>query len=366
MPAFIRDLLVITPQVVTALWISAGLALLCALHWRGRRRAASGLAAIVALVMLPVAIGDSVNAHYQYLPRVADVVNIPTWPTASRQAVDLAAKPGKYPRGAVVTLSIPGPSSGFGTHKALVYLPPQYFTEPTRRFPVIYLIHGSPGAPVDWFRAARAADTGLAVALAGTPVLLVAPRASRGWSDDSECVDRPREKVQTYLAVDVVRSTDAQLRTLSDREHRALAGNSAGGFCALNVGLRHRDRFSVLIDLSGYDHPTYAGGLARLFGPRSPLTRATADTPADYARWLSAQPRMHIWLDYGRADRVPRQDALRMSRLLRAAGQDVVLRSRTGGHDYGVWRPALRTSLRWAAARLGGPTDPSRPASAVR
>ena len=67
----------------------------------------------------------------------------------------------QHPRGAVVSVRLPGTESGFGDPAAMVYFPPQYFTEPTRRFPVVYLLHGSPGAPIDWFRAARASDAGL-------------------------------------------------------------------------------------------------------------------------------------------------------------------------------------------------------------
>ena len=108
-------------------------------------------------MLLSAAVGDAVNTHYQYLPRVADVVNVPTWPTASARTVAAASrtymphttKPadGHYGRGAVVEVELPGLQSGFGSHHALVYVPPQYFTQPLRHFPVVYLIHGSPGAP---------------------------------------------------------------------------------------------------------------------------------------------------------------------------------------------------------------------------
>ncbi|GAC1609996.1 MAG: hypothetical protein NVS3B26_14370 [Mycobacteriales bacterium] len=356
--SFFRDLLIISPQVVGGLWVAAALALVLARRWHRHRRSAALAALLSCMVLLPAAAADAVNAHFQYLPRVADVVNVPTWPTAPRSALMTALTASTrrtYPRGAVLEIPIPGRVSGFGVHTALAYLPPQYFTEPARRFPVVYLIHGSPGAPVDWFRAARAADAGLAAARAGRPVVLVAPRASRYWSDDSECVDRPGEHIETYLSQDVPQVIDQRLRTRADRGHRVLAGNSAGGYCALNLGLRHRGMFSVVLDLSGYDGPTYDGGLARLFGSRRHLAaRVAANTPALYVRQLAVHPRMSLWLDYGRADARPRRDAVRMARLLRAAGQDVVVRERAGGHVYGVWRPALRESLLWAAAKVTG------------
>ncbi len=274
--------------------------------WRGRRRrwvSATAFGALAVVLSLATA-ADFVNAHYAFLPRVADVLGLRTWPTASVLDVSGSAPDAvkQHPRGAVVGIRLPGIESGFGARTAMVYFPPQYFTEPGRRFPVVYLLHGSPGAPIDWFRAARASDAGYAVSRAGHPVILVAPRASRSWTDDSECVDRPKEHVATYVVKDVVREIDAKFRTIPARSARAVAGNSAGGYCALNLGLRNRDLFSAVIDLSGFDRPTHAGGVKRLFGNRPDLARVVAaNTPSDYVPKLSPDPRVRLWLDCGQA-----------------------------------------------------------------
>ncbi len=327
--------------------------------WRGRRRrwlSTTGFG-VLAMVLSLATVADFVNAHYAFLPRVADVLGLRTWPTASLADVSrsLMKPETMHPRGAVVSVRLPGDRSGFGAPTALVYFPPQYFSEPSRRFPVVYLLHGSPGAPVDWFRAARASDAGYAVARAGHPVILVAPRASHNWTDDSECVDRPQEHVATYVVQDVVRDVDARFRTIPTRSARAVAGNSAGGYCALNLGLRNRGLFSAVIDLSGFDRPTYAGGLKRLFGNVPDLARvAAANTPSEYVPTLSPSPQVRLWLDCGRSDTNARRDTVEMAHELVDRGFDVVLRLRPGGHDYGVWRPALAQGLSWAAAGLTG------------
>ena len=289
MSGIIGGLKIITPQFLVALSALALLTLGSALYLaRKHHRASAIVVGLLAFVLLPASAADAFNAHYQYLPRLADVVNTPTWPTARASAVlHLAPNaptssavpsrrsapsvrtaqvttlqagaphtPAPYAQGVVVQLPLPGRVSGFGTHSAYVYLPPQYFPEPTMRFPVLYLIHGSPGGPIDWFRSARAAEAGEQAAQRGTPTIIVAPRASRSWTDDSECVNQPREQVETYLTVDVPAAVDAVLRTTASRAGRAIGGNSAGGFCALNLGLRHRDVFRAIVDLSGFDHPT--------------------------------------------------------------------------------------------------------------
>ena len=349
------DLLVISSKFLASLVIIS-LVAWGIVVWRGIRRrwlSAAGFS-LLAVVLSLATVADFVNAHYEFLPRVADVVGVRTWPTASlQQVVQPSGRGVQHPRGAVVSVRLPGTTSGFGDPTAMVYFPPQYFTEPTRRFPVVYLLHGSPGAPIDWFRAARASDAGYAVARAGQPVLLVAPRASRSWTDDSECVDRPTEHVATYVVKDVVRGIDARFRTIPKRAARAVAGNSAGGYCALNLGLRNRSLFSAVVDLSGFARPTHDGGLARLFGKRPDLARvAAANTPAAYVPKLSPTPQVSLWLDCGRSDTSARRDTLAIAGALSDRGFDVVLRLRPGGHDYGVWKPALAEGLSWAAAQI--------------
>jgi len=333
----------------------AGLSLACwaCCIWLGRRGrgrgGAIGVGTLAVLVTLATA-ADLVNAHFGYLPRVDDVIGVRSWPAAPvRDAVaQVPARP--HPHGSVITLPVAGPRSGFGTHGALVYLPPQYFTDPHARFPVVYLLHGTPGAPVDWYRANRAAVVGALLADAHDPAILVAPRLSHGWLDDSECVDRPGEHIETYLIDDVIPSVDARLRTLPDRADRVFAGMSAGGFCALNLGLRHRDLVETIVAMSALDEPTHSGGMAALFGPRPDLAAvAAANTPVRYATELRPTPPMRIWLDCGRDDHDALRDTRTMAALLtHRGGFDVTLRLRPGGHDYGVWRPALRDGLRWA------------------
>ncbi|HEV7534492.1 MAG TPA: alpha/beta hydrolase-fold protein, partial [Acidimicrobiia bacterium] len=125
-----------------------------------------------ALVFTLAAVAAAVNDHYQYIPTVhalfGDVSpDLVSHPVAARSAVARrtphdgapgAAVPAavKVPdHGTVEKVSVDGPASGIGARDAYVYLPPQYF-DPARagqRFPLLYLLHGSPGVAVDWLRA---------------------------------------------------------------------------------------------------------------------------------------------------------------------------------------------------------------------
>ena len=224
----------------------------------------------------------------------------------------------------------------------------------------MYLLHGSPGAPIDWFRAARAADAGLVVAHDGHPVILVAPRASHDWYDDSECVDRPKESIATYLVQDVVRDIDARFRTIDNRSARALAGNSAGGYCALNLGLHHRDLFSSIVDLSGFDRPTHDGGMKGLFGSRAGSGDGRrSQHPAPLRPKLSAGAAGQLWIDCGRSDASARHDTVNIADALAYRGFDVV----PCGCDPGARLRRLASSTDGRAA-AGPPRSSPRPPEA--
>jgi enterochelin esterase-like enzyme len=153
--------------------------------------------------------------------------------------------------GTVLGGTIPGryaPAQG-GT--SYVYLPPGYTIE--RRYPVVYLLHGMPGDPRIYVRAAHLARAAAQLIAAGAPPFIaVAPyagpathRGSAEWAGQWE----------SYLVKNVVPWTDAHLPTVRSAAGRTLAGLSAGGFGALDIGLRHLGMFGTLESWSGYFTP---------------------------------------------------------------------------------------------------------------
>ena len=129
---------IVSPAFLTVLTVAAATGWA---GWRlpGRRGARVALAATVLVTLACAASG--VNAYFGYLPRMTDVANVldgqRDWPVA-RDA------PGRVSR-----LAVPDSGTGLGASYALVWLPRQYAREPARRFPVLYLFHGSPGVPAD-------------------------------------------------------------------------------------------------------------------------------------------------------------------------------------------------------------------------
>jgi len=145
------------------------------------------------------------------------------------------------------------PSSKGPAHVRLgyVYLPPRFSS--ALRYPVVYLLHGLPGAPSEYIDALRLASVadGLITSKQVRPFIAIVPAAGswrryRGeWAGAWE----------RYLVSDVVPWVDAHLPTEASRSGRVLAGLSAGGYGAANIGIRSPRLFGQVESWSGYFHP---------------------------------------------------------------------------------------------------------------
>ena len=104
---------------------------------------------------------------------------------------------------------------------------------------------------------------------------------------DSLCVDTASQgHAETYVVEDVVAAVDGQLRTRARRGASHLGGFSMGGFCALNLGLKHPDVFSVALAFSALtvcEPDAIDGGNEELFGSPDWQERVQQNSPADYA-----------------------------------------------------------------------------------
>jgi enterochelin esterase-like enzyme len=136
-----------------------------------------------------------------------------------------------------------------------VYLPPE--ASASNRYPVIYLLHGMSGGPTSYvygMRLAQIADD-LISSHVIRPFIAVMPVGGPTVHRDSGEWAGPWE---SYLVDDVVRWTDGHLPTPT-RAARTLAGLSAGGYGAIDIGLRHPQLFSRLESWGGYFTPFPTG-----------------------------------------------------------------------------------------------------------
>lgn len=134
-----------------------------------------------------------------------------------------------------------------------VLLPAGYDAHPRRRYPVLWLYHGTSGGAADW-----TAEKGRAQDITkGLPLIVVMPDAGvnndgGGWFTDWVNGGRfgpPRW--ETWHIGHLLPWIDRSLRTVRGRAGRAIAGLSQGGFGAMSYAARHPDRFVSAASFSG-------------------------------------------------------------------------------------------------------------------
>jgi enterochelin esterase-like enzyme len=125
-----------------------------------------------------------------------------------------------------------------------VYLPPDYLRAPTRRYPVLYMLHGNGGNYTEWSDSYLPEQADRMVAAGEIPpLIIVMPDDAEStywanWSDGPRWAD--------YVVEDVVSTMDQRYRTLPDPRSRAVGGMSMGGLGALNLAFQRPDVFGVV------------------------------------------------------------------------------------------------------------------------
>jgi len=229
----------------------------------------------------------------------------------------------------------------------LVYLPEQYRTEPTRRFPVFYLHDGqnlfdertSYIAGRTW--AAHTTADRLIEAGEIEPVILVgiANTGLRRMAEYTPTRD-PRmgggegPRYGMLLIDEVKPFIDRTYRTRSGTSNTGLGGSSLGGLISLFLGLEHPEIFGKLAVLSPsiwWDHRSILGSVNRV-QPRPPL---------------------RIWLDMGTAEGARHvRDTEQLHRLLLRLGwQDGIdlsyMEADGAVHDEDAWAARFPDVLRF-------------------
>lgn len=231
--------------------------------------------------------------------------------------------------------------------------------------PVVYLLHGRDSSAAEWLRLGQVAET--LDRLVGErripPLMIVLPDTGNGWY-----VDGPAMAAETAIVRDLAADVERNFDVRRDREGRAIAGNSMGGFGAVRIALAYPERYVAAASMSGAFwtrikpdttiDETMAVRLARVFSgafgePFDPKFFVARD-PEQTARRLAADaPRPALYLTASRGDRfrlAEEQDVIELR--LKAAGLAVTSAVTEGDHDWGTWAAAFPDVLEFLAAKL--------------
>ena len=237
--------------------------------------------------------------------------------------------------------------------RAFVYTPPGYDTQTKMRYPVLYLQHGAGEDETGWTKQGHANFIldNLIASRSAKPMIIVmaygyARRAGQPVPDltgkpfgSPEMMRAMEENARAFeddLTQVLIPFIDSNFRTLTDREHRAMAGLSMGGMQTFQVTFDHLDLFSYIGGFSGASAALVLGD--RKLDTKTDLNGALAD-PAAFAK------RVHLlWIGVGTDEPARMKDGLeRLNTSLTDAGVKHVFYESPGtAHEWQTWRRDLK------------------------
>ena len=235
---------------------------------------------------------------------------------------------------------------------ALVYTPPDYETQGSLRFPVLYLQHGGGEDETGWIRQGHAnfiLDNLIASGKSKSMIVVMAyGYAWRAGHPEPDMTGKPFGSAEMMKAMQEMSAAfeddltqalipfiDSHFRTLPDRDHRAMAGLSMGGMQTFQVTFDHLDLFSYIGGFSGAAGQLVLGN--RTLDPKTDFNGAIAD-PAAFAK------RVHLlWLGVGTEEPARMHEGITKlhTSLDEAHIKHVFYESPGTAHEWQTWRRDL-------------------------
>ncbi len=201
----------------------------------------------------------------------------------------------------------------------MVFLPPGYATQKSRRYPAVYALHGYSIGAEQWSQEIHVPQTiEGAFAQGAQEMIVVLPDSKTVHNGSMYSASVTTGDFEQFIARDVVSYIDAHYRTIAKRTSRGLVGHSMGGYGATRIGMKRSDVFGSVYIMS----PCCLS--VRTPNPADEQALAAVKTPADSAKlpfglraqlataaaWSPNPKNPPLYLDLPVKDGVLQQDVL--------------------------------------------------------
>lgn len=245
-----------------------------------------------------------------------------------------------------------------------VYLPKSYEAEPTKKYPILYLLHGVFGTNEGWFRDQRANEVADQLMASGEAceMIIVSPNAGGNpyAGDWNGYFNMPGWAYEDFFYTEFLPHIEKTYRVIGDKQHRAIAGLSMGGGGTTSYAQRHAELYCAAYAMSALmDIPETGAVPSKEPGDKMTLLNDAVKkhsciqyvTEADDAR--KAQLRTVQWyVDCGDDDFLLERN-MEFVQAMRLAGVPLQFRVRDGGHTNEYWHTALFTCLPFVSRCFG-------------
>ncbi len=166
----------------------------------------------------------------------------------------------EVPHGTVSKVWYPSPKLGLERRRMTVYTPAGYEDNPTKRYPVLYLLHGAGGDENAWSELGRAVQIldNLIAQGKAEPMIVVMPNGNGAQEavpgEYPNSMYKPsfmnkktmEGSYEVSFPSDIMGYIEKHYRTINDKAHRAIAGLSMGGFHSIYISANNPDLFGYV------------------------------------------------------------------------------------------------------------------------
>ena len=310
------------------------------------------LAQLLVAVLLVLAVAVTVNRQGLWFVSWRDLLSVATGPPpgemsvhgaplrrspagdppawgAAGTAVPTSSEPTLDPHTGLQVYRVAGAASGYtGT----VYVAPA--PSGTARS-ALQVFHGYPVSAQSAYANLGLGDHGHD-ALRDTVVLIP------DWSPrelDTECVDGPAVRMETWLTTDVPAWAAHTFGVRPERAAWRTLGYSAGGWCAAMAVMRHPDTYAAGVSLGGYMRPEFSAGYRPVTPEGGPY-----DLPLLARR---SPPEVALLVQYSEHDALVAPTSSELGAAARAPLSVTRLSTPDSGHRVGAWKPLIPEALTW-------------------
>jgi len=266
------------------------------------------------------------------------------------------SNPGQVREGLRFTSAILGKNVNYA-----VYLPPDYETS-TRRYPVVYLLHGFTDNESGWVQFGEvnlAADRAISEREI-PPMIIVMPDGGVTWYINDY---QDKVRYEDMFVQEFIPHIDATFRTRPDREFRGISGLSMGGWGTLTFSMRHPELFAACAafsagvwtddEFAAMNQQAYERVVGAVFGPKlagrdrlTPHFRKYSPLELAKTQPEASLKKVRFYVDCGDDDFLSGGNCA-LHLILRERKIPHEFRVRDGGHAWSYWRTGIVDGLKF-------------------
>lgn len=223
-----------------------------------------------------------------------------------------------------------------------VYLPPSYYTDSAKTYPVVYLLHGQNSSSASFLNVDHigAFMDGLIADGTVEEMIVVMPNSGknafyRDTESEDGSINDNNGPWRSHLTEEFVPMVDASYRTIADAGHRGISGISMGGYGAMTIGCTSPELFTSV--------GVHMGWLPE--DALEALKTLTGDALAAY----------DFYLDVGEQDTtVGTEGTLAIHEYLESIGKPHGFSLRAGGHNSAFYMAGMADSMKMHSDHFQG------------